>query len=50
MRLKKGESLRLLSVRNSVGEELTRENDIEVRWREYFVQERMLEGREWEGK
>ena len=23
---------------NSMGEGLTRENDIEVRWREYFVQ------------
>ena len=25
-------------MRNSIGEEVTRENDIEVRWREYFVQ------------
>ena len=25
-------------MRNSLGEELTRENDIEGRWKEYFVQ------------
>ena len=31
-------SLRLLSMRNSISEELTRENDNEVRWRVYLVQ------------
>ena len=31
-------------MRNSMGEELTRENDIEGRWKEYFVQ--MLNGDE----
>ena len=36
--VRKGKSTRLLSVRNSMGEELTRENDFEVRWRRYFVQ------------
>ena len=25
-------------MRNLMGEELTRENDVEVRWREYFAQ------------
>ena len=38
------ESLRPLSVRNSMGEELTRENDIERIWKEYFV--RLLNGDE----
>ena len=34
--VRKGESLRVSSVRNSSGEgeELTRENDVEVRWGE----------------
>ena len=36
--MRKGESLKPLSMINSVGEELTRENDIEGRWKEYFVQ------------
>ena len=36
--VRKGESLRPLSMRNSMGEELTQENDIEGRWKEYFVQ------------
>ena len=30
--------MRPLSIRNSMGEELTQENDIEGRWKEYFVQ------------
>ena len=30
--------MRWSSVRNSMDEELTQENDIEVGWREYFVQ------------
>ena len=33
----KGDSLRFSPVRNSMGEELTRENDVEVRWKKYFV-------------
>ena len=36
--IRKRESLRLSSVGNSMGEGLTRENGLEVRWREYFVQ------------
>ena len=32
------ESLRPLSMRNSMGEELTQENVIESRWKKYFVQ------------
>ena len=32
--VRKGESLRPLSMRSSMGEEVTRENDIEVRWKE----------------
>ena len=36
--VRKGENLRPLSMRNSMGEELTRENNIEGRWKEYFVQ------------
>ena len=35
--VRKGESLRPLSMRNLMGEELTRKNDIESRWKEYFV-------------
>ena len=31
------ESLKLSSVRTSISEELTRDHDIEVIWREYFV-------------
>ena len=34
----KGESLRPLSIRSSMGEELTQDNDIKGRWKEYFVQ------------
>ena len=30
--------MKLSSMRNSMEEELTRENDSEVRWKEYFVQ------------
>ena len=33
-----GESLRSLSMRNSMGEGLAQENDSEGRWKEYFVQ------------
>ena len=36
--VRKRVSLRLLSVRNPMGEELTPENDTEVRWRGYIVQ------------
>ena len=36
--VRKGGSLRPLSMRSSTGEELTQENDIEARWKEYFVQ------------
>ena len=36
--VRKEESLRPLSISNSMGEELTLENDIEGRWKEYFVQ------------
>ena len=36
--VRKGESVRPLSIRNSMGEELTQESDIEGRWKEYFVQ------------
>ena len=36
-------------MRNSMGEELTRENDIEGRWKEYFVQLLNGEIREVEG-
>ena len=35
--IRKGKSLRPLSIRNSMGEELTQGNDIEGRWKEYFV-------------
>ena len=35
--VRKGESRRLLSMRNLIGEEETRENDIEGRCKEYFV-------------
>ena len=35
---RKGENWRFSSVRNSMGEELTRENYNEARWAEYFVQ------------
>ena len=34
--VKRGESLRPLPIRNSMGEELTQENDVEGRWKEYF--------------
>ena len=36
--VRKGESLRALPMRNSIGEELTQENEIEGRWKDYFVQ------------
>ena len=36
--VRKRKSLRVPSVRKSVGEELTRGNDAEVGWRKYFVQ------------
>ena len=36
--VRKGESLRPLSIRNSMGEELTQETHIEGIWKEYFVQ------------
>ena len=36
--VRKEESLRLSSVRNLMRKDLTQENDIEGRWREYFVQ------------
>ena len=36
--VRKGESLRPLFMRNSMGEELTWKNGIEDRWKEYFVQ------------
>ena len=42
--IRKGESPRPSSVRNSMGVELTLENDTEGRWREYFVQ--LLNGAE----
>ena len=42
--VRKGESQSPLSMRNSMGEELTRENDIEGRWKDYFVQ--LLKGDE----
>ena len=35
---RKEENMRLASVRNSMDEELSWENDIEVRWIKYFVQ------------
>ena len=35
---RKGESLRSLSIKNSMGEELAQDNDIKGRWQEYFVQ------------
>ena len=38
MRLKKKYSLRVSSMRNSMGEELIREKEAEARGREYFVQ------------
>ena len=36
--VRKEGSIRVSSVRNSMEEELSLENDVEVRWREYFVQ------------
>ena len=35
--VRKGESLRSLSMGNSMGEELTQKTDIVGRWKEYFV-------------
>ena len=42
--VRNGESLRPLSMRNSMGEELTRENDTEGRYKEYFV--KLMNGNE----
>ena len=42
--VRKRESLRLLSMRNLMEEELTQENDNEGRWKEYFV--KLLNGDE----
>ena len=42
--IERGEGLKMLSVRNSMGEELTWENDIEVILREYFF--KLLNGDE----
>ena len=36
--VKNGEIKRVSSLRNSNDEELTQKNDVEVKWREYFVQ------------
>ena len=42
--VRKRKSLRVLSLRTSMDEKLTQENDDDVRWRKYFVQ--LLNGHE----